>query len=96
VGQPWVDAIRRGLPDALHAYLAELAVSPLPAATQKQLEGYVIGILNHLFELQINRRRSDRMAEMQRMDTNADPERYRQLHRELLDLDAQRRSLRRD
>lgn len=96
VGQPWVDAVRRGLPEPLHGYLAELAVAPLPAATQKQLEGYVVGILIHLFELQINRRRSDRMAEMQRMDINADPERYRQLHRELLELDAQRRSLRQD
>ncbi|GEO91765.1 DNA primase [Kocuria flava] len=95
-GQPWVDAVRGHLPEPLHGYLAELAVTPLPATTESQLERYTADILNRLFELQINRRKSDRLAELQRTDPTAQRERYQQLQRELLELEMQRRSLRPD
>ncbi|MFI7484263.1 DNA primase [Kocuria sp. M1R5S2] len=95
-GQVWVDAVRGHLPDPLHGYLAELAVTPLPATTQQQLERYTADILTRLFELQINRRKSDRLAELQRTDPGARRERYEQLQRELLELEMQRRRLRQD
>ncbi|GEO94705.1 DNA primase [Kocuria turfanensis] len=95
-GQVWVDAVRGHLPEPLHGFLAELAVTPLPATTQQQLERYTADILNRLFELQINRRKSDRLAELQRTDPAGQRERYQQLQRELLELEMQRRSLRQD
>ena len=95
-GQVWVDAVRGHLPDPLHGYLAELAVTPLPATTEQQLERYTSDILNRLFELQINRRKSDRLAELQRTDPTGQRERYQQLQRELLELEMQRRGLRQD
>ncbi|MFI7496553.1 DNA primase [Kocuria sp. M4R2S49] len=95
-GQVWVDAVRGHLPEPLHGYLAELAVTPLPATTQQQLERYTADILNRLFELQINRRKSDRLAELQRTDPTGQRERYQQLQRELLELEMQRRGLRQD
>ncbi|MFI7583166.1 DNA primase [Kocuria sp. M1N1S27] len=95
-GQVWVDAVRGHLPEPLHGYLAELAVTPLPATTQQQLERYTADILNRLFELQINRRKSDRLAELQRTDPSGQRDRYQQLQRELLELEMQRRGLRQD
>ncbi len=95
-GQVWVDAVRGHLPQPLHGYLAELAVTPLPATTEQQLERYTADILNRLFELQINRRKSDRLAELQRTDPAGQRERYQELQRELLELEMQRRSLRQD
>ncbi len=95
-GQVWVDAVRTHLPEPLHGYLAELAVTPLPATTQQQLERYTSDILDRLFELQINRRKSDRLAELQRTDPAGQRERYQQLQRELLELEMQRRGLRQD
>ncbi|MFC6256379.1 DNA primase, partial [Kocuria oceani] len=95
-GQVWVDAVRGHLPEPLHGFLAELAVTPLPATTQQQLERYTADILNRLFELQINRRKSDRLAELQRTDPAGQRERYQQLQRLLLELEMQRRSLRQD
>ncbi|MEB2527494.1 DNA primase [Kocuria rosea] len=95
-GQAWVDGVRGHLPEPLHGYLAELAVTPLPATTQQQLERYTADILNRLFELQINRRKSDRLAELQRTDPTGQRERYQELQRELLELEMQRRGLRQD
>jgi DNA primase len=98
VGDPvsWVEGIRREVPEPLQAFVSELAVVPLPASTPEALQRYCRDILARLFELQITRVKADKMGQLQRLDSSAQPEEFQRLNRELMELEMQRRALRMD
>ena len=93
-GRGWIEALRAALPQELHGYLAGLSMRALPASSEQQLERYATGVINHLFDRQINRRQADLRAELQRTSSVQEPERFREISRSLLDLEARRRQLR--
>ena len=93
VGREWLERVRGHLPEPLHGYLAQLSVTPLPAATEQQVRNYAVGVLTSLVEMHINRAKSDKLAHLNRVDPRGDVQTYQQLQRELLDLEMQRRSL---
>ena len=93
-GRGWIEALRAALPQELHGYLAGLSMRALPASDEQQLERYATGVINHLFDRQINRRQADLRAELQRTSSAQEPERFREISRSLLDLEARRRQLR--
>ncbi|OMH23969.1 DNA primase [Tersicoccus phoenicis] len=90
----WVDAVLEEVPEVLRGFVSELAVTPLPASTEENLRAYAEGVLHHLFDAQIARRKQDMIARLQRLDGTADPDQARALQRELLELELQRRALR--
>jgi DNA primase len=90
----WIDRIRDEAPEPLRPLLAELAVTPLPAATSESLERYCRDILAGLFELQITARKADLMGQLQRLDSDAPAEERHRLNRELMELELRRRQLR--
>ncbi|GGC98984.1 DNA primase [Tersicoccus solisilvae] len=90
----WVDAVLDEVPEVLRGFVSELAVTPLPASTEENLRAYAEGVLHHLFDAQIARRKQDMLAQLQRLDGGADADRARALQRELMDLELQRRALR--
>ncbi|WP_270238840.1 DNA primase [Kocuria marina] len=92
-GRAWLEHVRAHLPEPLHGYLAQLSVTPLPAATEQQMRNYAVGVLTSLVEMHINRAKSDKLAHLNRLNAQREPELYQQLNRELLDLELQRRSL---
>lgn len=92
-GRGWLERVRGHLPDPLHGYLAQLSVTPLPAATEQQVRSYAVGVLTSLVEMHINRAKSDKLAHLNRVDPRGEAQTYQQLQRELLDLEMQRRSL---
>ncbi|WP_144942292.1 MULTISPECIES: DNA primase [Kocuria] len=92
-GRVWLEAVRSHLPDQLHGYLAQLSVTPLPAATEQQMRNYAVGVLTSLVEMHINREKSDKLAHLNRLNAQREPDLYQQLNRELLELELQRRSL---
>lgn len=93
-GAIWVNAVRSHCVPEVHGLLAELTVAPIPARTEEQLQRYVTDILNRLFEQQINGYKSDLLMDLQRTNPNSDPETYRHLQRQLLELELRRRALR--
>ncbi|WP_144793944.1 DNA primase [Kocuria palustris] len=93
-GRGWIEAVRSALPQELHGYLAGLSMRALPASSEQQLERYATGVINHLFDRQINRRQADLRAELQRTSSVEQPDRFREVSRQLLDLEARRRELR--
>ncbi|GLU85977.1 DNA primase [Kocuria sp. NBRC 114282] len=93
-GRGWIEALRAALPQELHGYLAGLSMRALPASSAQQLERYASGVINHLFDRQIHRRQADLRAELQRTSSVEQPERFREISRQLLDLEARRRELR--
>ncbi|GEC99727.1 DNA primase [Kocuria varians] len=92
-GRAWLEAVRNHLPEPLHGYLAQLSVTPLPAATEQQMRNYAVGVLTSLVEMHINREKSDKLAHLNRLNAQREPDLYQRLNRELLDLELQRRSL---
>lgn len=92
-GRVWLESVRNHLPEPLHGYLAQLSVTPLPAATEQQMRNYAVGVITSLVEMHINREKSDKLAHLNRLNAQREPDLYQQLNRELLDLELQRRSL---
>jgi DNA primase len=92
----WVEQLLQEVPEPLRPLVSELAVVPLPASTAEGVQRYCKDILARLFELQITRVKADKMGQLQRLDSSADPEQFQRLNRELMELEVQRRSLRSD
>ena len=92
----WVEQVRQELPDTLRDFVSELAVTPLHARDNDALARYCRDILNRLFELQVTHLKAEKLGQLQRLDSNADPALFQQLNRELMELEMQRRALRGD
>lgn len=90
----WVEQVRQEVPAELAPLVSELAVTPLPARTDEDLVRYCRDIMNRLFELQITHQKGDLMGRLQRMGQDGDPAEFAALNRQLMDLEAKRRSLR--
>ncbi|MGN6406117.1 DNA primase [Sinomonas sp.] len=90
----WMDRIRDESPEPLRPLIAELAVTPLPAATPESLERYCRDILAGLFELQITARKAELMGQLQRLEPDAPADERHRLNRELMELELRRRQLR--
>lgn len=92
----WVDQVMQEVPEPLRSLVSELAVVPLPASTAEAVQKYCRDILAGLFELQITRVKADKMGQLQRLDSRADPDEFQRLNRELMQLEMDRRALRSD
>ncbi|WP_026549802.1 DNA primase [Arthrobacter sp. Br18] len=92
----WIEQVRREVPEVLHPFVTELAVRPLPAKDADATVLYCRDILNRLAELRITQQKAEKLGQLQRMDSTADPALYNQLQRDLMDLETQRRLLRSD
>lgn len=90
----WVETVRQEVPEPLRGLVSELAVTDLPATTEEHLERYCREILNRLVELRIQHQKANLLGTLQRMDPSADPEDYRRLNAELMELERRRRALR--
>jgi len=90
----WVEAIRASVPEPLAAFVAELAVVPLPAGSDEELARYCRGIMNRLFDLQINHAKAELLGRLQRLRPDAPPQEAQALNRELMELEMRRRALR--
>ena len=86
----WVETIREQVPEPLAALVSQMAVAPLPASNEDELRRYCKGIVNRLLAMQVNRQKADLAAELQRVASD-NPERVEQLHRQLLELEMERR-----
>lgn len=93
-GTAWVNAIRGHLHEAAHRMLAELTVDPLPVSSEQQLERHVRSTLNALLGQDLEAQKSEKLAELNRLDPRTSREQWEQVQRDLLDLEARRRALR--
>ena len=90
----WVEAIRESVPEPLAAFVAELAVVPLPAGSDEELARYCRGIMNRMFDIQINHAKAELLGQLQRLPMDAPAEEAQRLNRELMELEVKRRALR--
>ncbi len=90
----WVQAVRDEVTEPIKPFVSELAVTSLPAKTEEYLEKYCQSILNRLVELKITHQKANLMGRLQRMNPADSPDEYRELNRELMELERRRRALR--
>ena len=93
-GDPgWVDEVTLEAPEAYRGLVRELAVSPLPGRPATLAQS-VRSVATSLVDRELLRRKRDALGSMQRLDREAEPERFAELQRELVALDAERSRLR--
>ncbi|MBO3086873.1 DNA primase [Cellulomonas dongxiuzhuiae] len=90
----WVGAVIEAAAEPVQALLTELAVAPLPEDRPDALPAYVRGVVMRLVDVGLTRRVADVRGRLQRLGADADPVEQRSLLGELLELEAQRRTLR--
>ncbi len=91
----WVGAVVREVPPPFASLVQQLAIAPIPQRAE-QLAEYCRGITVSLIELDLLRSKAELLGALQRTDGAADPDRFAQLQRDLMAVEAERRLLRSD
>ncbi|KRF31176.1 DNA primase [Yonghaparkia sp. Soil809] len=91
----WVARAAEEAPGAFAPLVMQLAIAPLPIRGDHVRE-YCTGVTTSLIERDLLRRKTELLGALQRTDASGDPERYRTLQRQLVDLETERRRIRGD
>jgi len=93
-GDPgWVDEVALEAPEAYRSLVRELAVAPIPGRPDT-LPVTVRSVASSLVDRELLRRKREALGALQRLERDADPQRFAELQRELVSLDAERTRLR--
>jgi DNA primase len=91
--QDWLDRVLAEIPEPLANLVQQLAVAPLPERTEREITRYVRDITVALIDRELLRLKAELLGRLQRTDP-ANREVYSTLQRELVRVEAERRSLR--
>ena len=95
-GKPtWAQALVEEVPDTLSVFVQQLAVFPLPERGDN-LARYGIGVTSSFLDRDLLRKKAELLSLLQRLDQEAEPDRYREIQRSLMDIETARRALRED
>jgi DNA primase len=89
----WVQVVASEVPTAYEALVQQLAVAPIPS-TEAKMAAYCRRLVADVVDRDLFRRKRDLLGTLQRTDAAAEPDRFRDLQRELVDIEASRRILR--
>jgi DNA primase len=89
----WLDRVLAEIPAPLANLVQQLAVAPLPERTEREITRYVRDITVALVDRELLRIKAELLGRLQRTDA-ANKEVYSTLQRELVRVEAERRSLR--
>ncbi|HEX6365551.1 MAG TPA: toprim domain-containing protein, partial [Agromyces sp.] len=90
-----IDRVVDEVPPPFADLVRQLAVAPVPQRSEAELTAYVQGIVGALIDRELLRQKSELLGRLQRTD-RADTGTYATLQRALVELEAERRSLRDD
>lgn len=91
----WVRRVAAEAPPAFSQLVTQLAIAPLPMRDGRAAE-YCAGVTTSLIDRDLLRRKTELLGALQRTDASADPERYRVLQRQLVEIEDERRKVRGD
>ncbi len=91
----WAQALMEEAPEALAVFVQQLAVFPLPDRSDN-LGRYGIGVTSSFLDRDLLRKKAELLGLLQRLDQEAEPERYREIQQSLVEIEASRRQLRED
>jgi DNA primase len=92
----WLDRVIAEVPAPFSGLVKELGMAPIPEQSGRQLTAYCTGITVSLIERDLLRRKAELLGRLQRTDSTAEPEKYREVQRTLMSVESQRRALRAD
>ena len=91
----WLERLTDEVPSNFRGLVSELAMLPLPiAGEEERVAKYVRSIAAALVERDLLRRKAELLGALQRTDAAADPDRYAELQRALVEVEATKRALR--
>jgi DNA primase len=91
----WARSVAEESPPAFSPLVTQLAIAPLPIREGHAAE-YCRGVATSLIERDLLRRKTELLGSLQRTNATAEPDRYRSLQQELMQLEAERRRVRGD
>lgn len=89
----WAQALVDEVPETLAVFVQQLAVFPLPDRTD-QLGRYGLGVTSSFLDRDLLRKKAELLGMLQRLDSGAEPDRYRELQTQIVEVEASRRRLR--
>ncbi|MEQ1734826.1 MAG: DNA primase, partial [Rhodoglobus sp.] len=89
----WLARIAAEVPAPFETLVKQLGVAPIPER-EELMAVYCTGVAASLVDRDLLRQKRDLLGAMQRIDSAADPERYSQVQRDLVRVEAERRALR--
>src|SRR5690554_1134052 len=92
----WLERITDEVPAPFSTLVKELGLAPIPEKSGRELAVYCQGITSALIDRDLLRRKAELLGRLQRTDAAAEVERYGELQRELVRVEAERRALRAD
>jgi DNA primase len=90
----WLERIIDEVPAPFSMLVKELGLAPIPEKSGRELAVYCQGIASALVDRDLLRRKAELLGRLQRTDAAAEPERYSEVQRELVRVEAERRALR--
>lgn len=90
----WLERVRSEVPAPFARLVTELGVAPLPEKEGRELALYCRAVVGSLIEKHLLARKRELLGSLQRTDSAEQPERYRELQRELMLVEEERRSFR--
>jgi len=91
----WAQALVEEVPDTLTVFVQQLAVFPLPDRSDN-LARYGVSVTSSFLDRDLLRKKAELLGLLQRLDQEADPERYREIQQSLVQVESSRRALRED
>ncbi|WP_403024681.1 DNA primase [Salinibacterium sp. GXW1014] len=92
----WLERVLEEVPAPFRRLVTELAIAPLPEQSGRDLRVYCRGIATSVIDRDLLRQKAELLGRLQRTDSTAEPERYGQIQRALVQVEQERRSLRQD
>ncbi len=89
----WLARIAAEVPAPFETLVKQLGVAPIPER-EELMAVYCTGVAAALVDRDLLRQKRDLLGAMQRVDSAADPERFAQVQRDLVRVEAERRALR--
>lgn len=90
----WLERVRSEVPAPFARLVTELGVAPLPEKAGRELTLYCQAIVGSLIEKHLLSRKRELLGSLQRTDATEQPERFRELQRELMSIEEERRRYR--
>jgi DNA primase len=88
----WMSVVQADVPEEYRSLVEQLAVAPIPERPERQVELYLRRITISLIQRDLLRRKELLLGRLQRTDAVADPEAYREVQVQLVQLEADRRA----
>ncbi|RFA14398.1 DNA primase [Subtercola boreus] len=92
----WVATIVASVGAPYVTLVEQLAVAPVPERPERELDVYLRRVTSSLIERHLVRRKEEVLGRLQRTEQSVDPDAYRSLQRELMQLEAERRAIHAD